>query len=75
MVSEGFGFTGLGITWNIWEILILNGYFTNFVTNFHGISIISSNVGGNRWTIDEIRRFYGIFQTFPETQAKLPKPS
>ena len=34
------------------------------------ISIISSNKGGNRWTIDEISGFYGIFQIFPD----LPKP-
>ena len=35
------------------------------------ISIISSNKGGNRWTIDEISGFYGIFQIFP---GDLPKP-
>ena len=69
------------LTWNYMEHLgnfdyflglcILNGHFTNFVTDFHEISIISSNEGGNRWTINEIRGFYGIFQIFPETQAKL----
>ena len=48
-----------------------DGHFTNFVTNFHKISIISSNEGGNRWTIDEVRGSYGIFQIFPETRAKL----
>ena len=61
------------------RLCILDGHFTNFVTNFHKISIISSNKGGNRWTIDEIRGFYGIFQIFPDisrnlsqaTQAKL----
>ena len=42
-------------------LCILDGHFTNFVTNFHEISIISSNEGGNRWTIDEIRGFYGVF--------------
>ena len=52
-------------------LCISDGPLTNFATNFHEISIISSNEGGNRWTIDEIRGFYGIFQIFPETQAKL----
>ena len=56
-------------------LCILDGPLTNFATNFHEISIISSTEGGNRWTIDEIRGFYGIFQIFLETQAKLPKPS
>ena len=73
------------LTWNYMEHLgnfnyflglcNLDGHFTNFATNFHEVSIISSNEGGNRWTIDEVRGFYGIFQIFPETQAKLPKPS
>ena len=53
------------------DLCISDGPLTNFATNFHEISIMSSNEGGNRWTIDEIRRFYGIFQIFPETQAKL----
>ena len=52
-------------------LCILVGPLTNFATNFHEISIISSNGGGKRWTIDEIRGLYGIFQIFPETQAKL----
>ena len=64
--------------WNIWEISIISlifGHFTNLATDFHKISIISSNEGGNRWTIDEISGFYGIFQIFPgSTQAKVPKP-
>ena len=50
------------------DLCISDGPLTNFATNFHEISIISSNKGGNRWTID---RFYGIFQIFPETQAML----
>ena len=52
-------------------LCISDGHFTNFVTNFHEISIISSNEGGNRWTIEENSGFYGIFQIFPED---LPKP-
>ena len=53
------------------DLCILDGPLTNFTTNFHEISIISSNKGGNRWTIDKISGFYGIFQIFPETQAML----
>ena len=63
-----------GITWNIWEILIISliyGHFTNFATNFQEISIISSYKGWNRWAIDEISGFHGIFQIFP---GDLPKP-
>ena len=46
-------------------------HFTNFATDFLEIYIISSNEGGNRWTIDKISGFYGIFQIFPG--STLPK--
>ena len=61
----------LGIFNYFLGLCILDGHFTNFATNFCEISIISSNEGGNMWTIDKVRGFYGIFQIFPETQAKL----
>ena len=34
-------------------LCISDGPLTNFATNFHEISIISSNEGGNRWTTDK----------------------
>ena len=65
---------------HIWEIISLicafqMGHFTNFATNFWEISIISSNKGGNRWTIDEISGFVEYFRYFQNpsqaTQAML----
>ena len=45
---------------------------TNFYCTIPRLMLFLSNKGGNKWTIDEIRGFYGIFQIFPED---LPKPS
>ena len=57
------------------DLCIPDGPLTNFATNFHEISIISSNEGGNRWTIDEIRGFmeYSSYFQNPSqaTQATL----
>ena len=54
---------------------IFDGHFTNFATNFWEISIISSNKGGNRWTIDEVRGFMEYSRYFQNpsqaTQATL----
>ena len=50
-------------------LCILDGPLTNFTTNFHEISIISSNKGGNRWIIDKTVDFMEYSRYFHE-----PKP-
>ena len=51
-------------------LCILDGPLTNFATDFHEISIISSNKGGNRWAIDKISGFMEYSRYFQD----LPKP-
>ena len=50
-------------------LCISDGPLTNFATNFHEISIISSNMGGNRWIIDKTVDFMEYSRYFHE-----PKP-
>ena len=73
------------LTWNYMEHLgnfayflglcILDGPLTNFATNFHKISIISSKEGGNRWTIDEISDSQATQAKLTHTKDELFKPS
>ena len=77
MVSESFGFTGplfaelLGLTWSIWEILIISlvcALWMDISVHFSNFPLFLSNEGGNKWIIVD---FYGICKKSPED---LPKP-
>ena len=58
-------------------LCISDGPLTNFATDFHEISIISSNKGGNRWIIDKLvdfmeysRYFQRIYPSHANSETK-----